>query len=557
MPSRDITGNLAEYTISLQNRQVQIFAQAEKAKKKLPMFSTRAPERETARQLAGFSLREGMLAVVMGAAAIPLLRELIEMKRKNGGEILLFEADAALADQLKALLPEIYSQLNLVTADTGLNEFLKQLDVTALTGYRIISLPAARNLHPDYYKDKEQNFKKEFSSRFSDLFTRLEFEPRWIYNSIMNLRSLYKAAPVKYLRGKAGGRTAILVSTGPSLRDSLPLLKMLADSCFIACVDSAYRVLVRAGIKPDLVCTLDAQVFTLRHFGGIRQSNENMPALYADLVANPQVIRDWPGKLFFGVTAQYTGDTREVTPGCDFIEDYLNKGRHSEFFGDIQSGGSVATTLFDLLRLMRFKTIILTGQDLAYSHYEIHCMGTHHTDHWLNAKTSRLQTLESINFAVVKKRHTVMSESISGGRVPADYVLGLYRNWLENAIEVVSNEVINITTEGLPLRNTAELTDYRLNELKRHEKFRLKAEDIQVFPSSVQQRSDDLIRYIRETSFDNIDLKKAGFINRIGRKFNILAERKVSEDKNAYSELLEKQKTTQKAFWAMIQNDLS
>ena len=53
------------------------------------------------------------------------------------------------------------------------------------------------------------------------------------------------------------------------------------------------------------------------------------------------------------------------------------------FLGDVQSGGSVATSGLDLLRGLGYDPIILIGQDRAYTGREIHSTGTHHNEKWL------------------------------------------------------------------------------------------------------------------------------------------------------------------------------
>ena len=56
------------------------------------------------------------------------------------------------------------------------------------------------------------------------------------------------------------------------------------------------------------------------------------PILYADVVANPQVVYRWKGPLIMGSTAQYMGDKRTITPGYDFLEERILK----QSIGDVQ-----------------------------------------------------------------------------------------------------------------------------------------------------------------------------------------------------------------------------
>lgn len=49
----------------------------------------------------------------------------------------------------------------------------------------------------------------------------------------------------------------MIVSTGPSLYKQLPLLKEHADKITIFSVDASFPILVKHGIKPDVVVTLE------------------------------------------------------------------------------------------------------------------------------------------------------------------------------------------------------------------------------------------------------------------------------------------------------------
>ena len=125
--------------------------------------------------------------------------------------------------------------------------------------------------------------------------------------------------------------------------------------------------------------------------------------------------------------------------------------------GDIQSGGSVATSLYDLLRQMQFDHLYLFGQDLAYSYREIHCPGTHHTFQWLAKNIQKTVTLEQINLAVLKKREVKTELGHGGSLVGADYVLSLYKHWFEQAQERLSCKF-----QIAPLRESASMDMQRL-----------------------------------------------------------------------------------------------
>jgi hypothetical protein len=131
----------------------------------------------------------------------------------------------------------------------------------------------------------------------------------------------------------------------------------------------------------------------------------------------------------------------------EWIQDFTGQ------IGDIQSGGSVATSAFDLLLNAGCNAIVLVGQDLSYTGREIHSRGTHHNDDWLSA-TNRFKNLDTINQNVIRKRKIKYVPSNNGSTVITDFVLDLYRSWFEDSAKKVSIPVYNTTHGGAVIANT-------------------------------------------------------------------------------------------------------
>lgn len=527
------------------NGQTCIEWSAEKAKtdsvRFIALTSKRDPMREAKRLLGNFVLKDNYVAVVMGASSLALIKILKEQmfhcEQKN---LLLVEADATFAKNLFSLFPELFADIALVTPHNmnDIEQFLDYISVEHLLGYKIFSPPAIIKTKKDFYLQAEYQIKQGFSSRLSDLFTRIEFEPLWIKNSFSQTALFYKAKPVHSLFSICSNNSvpAVLISSGPSLRAALPWLKKNQDKVFIACVDSAYRILHRTKITPHLIMSLDSQVFTRRHFGGLPQGEKNVfPFLYADLVANPQVTSRWQGTLFLGMSAAYDehNKRRQVTPGCDFLEDFFS-WQKGKIPGDVQSGGSVSTALFDLLRNMGFAQIYLLGQDSGFTWREFHCMGTHHSDAWL-PQTNRFKNLENINDALIRRRHTSNMLSIQKKTIKADYVMSLYRSWFENAAELLSLKLFNAAADGVPLEGVPHVSvediPLKKEELQKllHKMKTLAAQndDSSLFSSTKVLAQDEQIKnfvsLIEQT--DATQEKIFPFLKYIGRKHLIKAAR--------------------------------
>lgn len=452
----EIDGALAQYRYTQSDSQTMFLVRTEKTKNWMPLISARDSQKEVKRILGNFSLKKGYMAIVRGVSAVPTIWHLANMQKKMGGWIIVLEADETLAKTMKPKLPKNLKIISPISK-IELQNYIESFPIEKLKGYRFLSLTSIR-LAPEFYAEYEHYIKETFASRLSDLFTRLEFEPTWLKNALHQLKHFTRAKPAAATFGQFSG-TAFLISTGPSLRMHLPWLKKNQNQLFLSCADSAWRVLHKAGITPDLIFTLDSQTFTYQHFAGLPlPQTGKAPALFADIVSNPKVIDIWKGSLYFSQTSHYLGDDRHVTPGCDVLEKEFFSDSVGTLPGDVQSGGSVATSLFDLLRQMGFQSIILLGQDLAYTHREIHCTGTHHTDKWLAKNVNRFSSLEQINNAVLKKRHISYEPSLIGKKVPADYILSLYAKWFSESAKTVPISIRNATFNGLNVANLERIT---------------------------------------------------------------------------------------------------
>lgn len=352
-----------------------------------------------------------------------------------------------------------------VPMDAYLDQYMDSLPADNLSGVRVVSNRTSKSLNARYYLEHEKRIQNILQSRMSDLLTRFQFEPLWIRNIISNSRYLSKkfndknSAAKENLLNYAGvlkNVPGVLVSAGPSLPKSFDQLKLLKNKAFILACDTALKPLLKANIIPHAIFVLDAQKHTLFHLIG--ETDLEKIILFTDIVINPFVLRNInPGAVIFSTTSRSNQNIsgkfiKQTTPGTEFIEDI-----HGQM-GCLQSGGSVATSAFDLLRFLGCNSIIFTGQDLAYTGRQIHSCGVHHYEKW-NSRINRLNTLENINEQIVKKRNTYKSFGIAGEELVCDYVLDIYKNWFDDSIAAIDLPVYNLTKSGNIIQNTVSVPD--------------------------------------------------------------------------------------------------
>ena len=410
------------------------------------------PAREAERAAGSFS--RGRASVIV-ACGLGLGYHLDALRRLHPGcELVAVERDRAVVDLARAENPELIDGVHLVTSSAEIPDALELIDMATFRGAAVYQHRPSYLLDRDFYDGLAADIQQYFTSRLSDMLTRFEFAGRWTENILGNIHHVYASAPVRALFGRFRGMPGIIVSAGPSLRKNIGMLREAREKALVVCVDTAFKIMEKHGISPHIVMTLDAQRHSIRHFLGIR---DRAPLLLADLVSFPAVLRDYGGGRALSTTSKYFTDFagklhRETTPLMDWVE------RSVPPLGDIQSGGSVATSAFDLLLNLGCDPIILTGQDLAYTGREIHCSGSHHNEEWI-ALVDRFRNLECINQGVIRKRKIKRVEAFGGrGEVISDFVFDLYRGWFTDSARKVHVRVINATEGGARISTADEMT---------------------------------------------------------------------------------------------------
>jgi hypothetical protein len=331
--------------------------------------------------------------------------------------------------------------------------YLESLPVEKIDGIKILKNQPSIELNKEFYLGVEEKIRKLFSSKMSDLLTKFEFDRIWGKNSFQNILQSNeldkKIFPIKDLFFQFANIPAVLVSAGPSLRSQIPILKKIREKVFLFSCDTSLKVLLKFGILPDAVMTLDAQTHSYFHFLGEELSE--IP-LFADIVTSPSLLRNFK---FRSIVFSMTGKYQVLANGKSYVEKTAGGDLVESFFGElgyVQSGGSVATTAFDILRNLGFSPIFLVGQDLAYTGREIHSTGTHHNEKWLTV-LNRKKSLEKINEEVVRKRETLKVKSADGKEVLSDFILTLYKTWFEESMKNQILEVYNISEKGAYIEN--------------------------------------------------------------------------------------------------------
>lgn len=210
---------------------------------------------------------------------------------------------------------------------------------------------------------------------------------------------------------------AIVVSAGPSLDKNVHLLKRAKGKAMIVAVDTAASRLMKENIEPDLVITVDS------HVGGTWADTEWFKKLNLVLMpmSSVSLVRKNKGKHFYSSVCY------------PYIQKfYLQANGENVLFLD--SGGSVSNDAFSLVRLMGFETIVLIGQDLAFTGGRSYTQG--------------IKDDEQENQAYIGRRKLVTVKSIHGEDLQTDVQMDEYRRWFEREFKKYPKMKVIDATEG-------------------------------------------------------------------------------------------------------------
>lgn len=221
---------------------------------------------------------------------------------------------------------------------------------------------------------------------------------------------------------------AIIVSAGPSLDKNIELLREVKGKAFIISADTANPVLAKHNIIPDMSVTIDPKKYLPRLYGDERM--KKIPALvYFD--ARADIVHHHLGKRFY-FHEQYS-----------FFESIWEK-YHKDYI-KLETAGSVANDAFSFVRKMGFQTIILIGQDLAYTGDKVHSDDSYEES--------------MITNDVSRKELTYVIQDIDGNDVKTDYAMDIYRRWFEDQIKIHKHlRVIDATEGGAKIEGTEIMT---------------------------------------------------------------------------------------------------
>ena len=159
---------------------------------------------------------------------------------------------------------------------------------------------------------------------------------------------------VAQLFGSHVGSTVYITAAGPTLLDTIELLKARDPQSLIVAVDKSLETLLVNDVVPEYVVTLDGHDVVLTFFQGIDQPIDinrvnNSSLVYMPRVS-PEVLDYWPGARYGALSWE---------PVYDELKSRVSRA-------ELYTGGSVIHPAVDLAVKLGAKQVVLLGADFGY-----------------------------------------------------------------------------------------------------------------------------------------------------------------------------------------------
>ena len=257
--------------------------------------------------------------------------------------------------------------------------------------------------------------------------TYKKFERLWIRNSMKNIVQLEKLTTIKEfaLAYKNKTENFIVAAAGPSLEGLLPKLKAYKEKAVIVCVETALHALLKNGIEPDFIVITDPQYYAYKHIAGLQAQNS---ILVCPLSVYPSVFRFKCRQILL---------CSEMFPVSSYFENKLGE------FGNLGAGGSVASSAWNLCRLLGAKNIYFAGLDLSYPKSQTHIKGST-AEESLHASANRLTPAQAQNSLSRFSANPEYAFDYNGKEVLTDARMKMFAWWFES--NIAANPGVNTYT---------------------------------------------------------------------------------------------------------------
>lgn len=278
----------------------------------------------------------------------------------------------------------------------------------------------------------------------------------WTLNSIKNINHYKECTPASYLSNKFSQKTAIILASGPSLRENFEKIKENRDKFVIIAVGQAIKFLQAQDFVPDFMAFADAEnMYTLV------DGYDDFKTDQQYLSQNNILLTSRADNYLF--TKKFNSKILYFTKSDDIAKWINNKSKDE--LGLYESGGTVSIMCYAFAKALGCKKIVFSGLDLAFIDNKIYAHGKElEVDEKGNIK---------LGYEIPVSKKLIYVKDINGKNIPTrDDYASFIRHFEEIFTQKDTDEVIINTSlkgayvKGMEYKSFEEVINEETNTTK-------------------------------------------------------------------------------------------
>lgn len=289
-----------------------------------------------------------------------------EFCQHSKGQVIVFEPNLEI---LRATLDIVdfskeLSQGN-VKVVTNIDDF-KQVFLSVY-GYKYDAnfsfLNSYKQMYQDNINDLVSHMELISGINISHFNTLKLFVANSIFMLLENLSYTLKETPLIEVKDAYKGKTALIVSAGPSLDNNIEAIKKNRDKFVIFCVGTALKALAAEGIKADFLNVIEVNDVS-GQVKGVDLSDVNL--ILEPYTHNIFHQKETKNKFIFPTKSSHANNYWARLTGVDT--------------SPYEAYGTVSYEALCSAKMLGFKKIILVGQDLAFINNQCYSKNSSYSD---------------------------------------------------------------------------------------------------------------------------------------------------------------------------------
>ena len=378
---------------------------------------------------------------------------------------------------------------------------------------QMLSIPSTREFDREGFDKLVKALQEAVGSYALDLkYSKEKFYPS-LKMLIQNVPNLYNEKPLARFKDIFKGKTAVVVSAGPTLDRNIETLKKYRDKFILFSVGTAVKTLYKNNLKPDFLCIIE----TYNSSKQVEGLDLKDVYFITEPYSNP-ALRNYEYKNRFSHISANSPINQFWAEICEEdIAEYWTKG-------------TVSYTALNCARLLGCSKIILVGQDLAYiegqcyskdsAYKDLVCKKNETTGKWEITAKDFQSFADAISSSSDPEERTQVANNrlnrlnaslfyvkgISGDMIPTESVyaafVGPLKEYAEhfNEVEYINTSLVGAQIDGfknIPLEealqnsetvgNIEMISDFEYNREKIELKLRDKLAELQEGVKLIQE----------------------------------------------------------------------